>query len=774
MRKNGNSAFANLAISYVTVVMVMVLLLCSIFYMYFPKHYNEEIQKKNQIILESTANYIESSVLQRVQQIYLDLSLGEPVSIDIFAKATLQGNHGSVLDLQDLLKNEVADYADIVSAVHLFYPGPNIMISSDAGLRYLDHERESAATAWSWVDRLQKSGSSFVWTEASKTAQDMYTNLSDDKLVSPVISYAHSYPFHSTGADCDLMIAIDMKEEAISGIIRHIMPSDYKNTFVIGPSGTIISAADKEILGHSAGSGYINKILSSTAVAASFTDKMNQGSNEVSFHTFPSNNWKIYNITSTDNYYQKSILLQRTVLLICLLAVIVGMVLSGVFTVAIYNPLKRLRDKMKGMFDHTPEPGLNEYTLIDTAINKLTRKVSSLEETLQANSPVIKHNIVLNLLNNSYSDEELVEQLQSIHIPMTYAHYCCMLIDPVSPGFKTLNSQTMQYVLYRMINQLEAADYAGSHIIAEELPDKKVAVIVCTDLAEDELLEQISGFILSEVKHSFDLEFRISLGCWVQRFMDVHRSFDEAKILAKYGFLLPEVSIIKDARLLERESSTNEIPQAVLLKFKEKLQARNIEEITEAIEQLLGQMREGMYSADYCRYIMLNTVSVYSDYLISVRYTPSDHVKINLYNEYTSIHDINGYRKWLTDSIAVCMVHMEKRSDNRTSESIEAVKHYISTHLSEELSLDTVAGKVFLSPKYLSKIFKEETGMNYIEYVTEKRMEKALELMAKHDMTIEQIANTVGYGTTAYFIKKFKEKNGYTPKHYIRQLMEQS
>lgn len=775
MKKNGNSAFANLAISYVTVVMVIVLLLCSIFYMYFPKNYKEEIQKKNQIILESAANYIESSVFQRVQQIYLDLSLGESVSIDVFAKDTLQGNHGTVLDLQDLLKNEVADHADIVSAVHLYYPKQKIMISSDAGLRYLDQEREDAAAAVSWVDGLQNSDSSFVWTEARRASKDVNRSLPDDNLVNPMISYAHSYPFHSTGADCDLMIAVDMKEEAISGIIRHIMPSDYKNTFVMGPSGTIISAADKGILGHSAGSSSpINKILSSTAVAESFTDTINRGSHEVSFHTFPSNDWKIYNITPTDNYYQKSILLQRTVLLICLLAAIVGMVLSGIFTVAIYDPLKRLRDKMKGMFDNTPDAGLNEYTLIDTAINKLTRKVSSLEETLQANSPVIKHNIVLNLLNNSYSEEELVEQLQSIHISMAYTHYCCMLIDPVSLGFRALHSKTAQFILYRMINQLEATDFAESHIIAEELPDKKVAVIVCTDKAEEGLLEQISGFILSEVKRSFDLEFRISLGCWVQRFMEVHKSFGEAKILAKYGFLLPEVSIIKDAGLLERENSPNEIPQAVLLKFKEKLQARNIEGAFAAIDHLLDQMREGVYSADYCRFILLNTVSVYSDYLISVRYTPSDHVKINLYNEYTSIHDINGYREWLTDSIAECIGHMEKRSDNRTSGSIEAVKQYIRSHLSEELSLDTVAGKVFLSPKYLSKIFKEETGMNYIEYVTEKRMEKALELMANHNMTIEQIANTVGYGTTAYFIKKFKEKNGYTPKHYIRQLMEQS
>lgn len=775
MKKKGNSAFTNLAISYITLVIVIVLLLCSIFYMYFPKSYNEEIQNKNQVILESTANDIESAVFQRVQQIYLDLSQNGPVSIDLLASGTLQGNHSSVIDIQAVLKNEVTDHSDIVSAVHLFYPKSQIMISSNSGLRFMDNEQENSLTAMSWVDELRKSQSSVVWTESRMVPQDIYTSLSDDNGRIPLISYAHSYPFNATGEDCELMIAIDIKEEAISTIIQKIMPSGYENTFVISPSGTLISAADKTILGSNLSDGsYMNRILSSNVEADSFTDTIHKESTEVSFHKFASNDWTLYNITPSDHYYQKSILLQKVVLLICLLAIIVGCALSGLFTIRIYDPLKRLRDKIKGMSDPPTELGFNEYTLIDTAINKLAGKVNSLEETLQINSPVIRHNIVLNILNNSYSDEELVEQLQSINVSMAYSHCCCLLIDPVSKRFKALDPKSVQYVIYRLINELETANFPGSYMIAEEMTDQKIAVIVCADKREEGLLEQISDFVLSEVRSSFELDFTISHGCWVQDFMDVHKSFAEAKILAKYRYFLPQHSVIRDTGLLERESSPNEIPQAVLLKFKEKLQARNVEGVVTAIDQILEHMQEGMYSADYCRFILLNTVSVYSDYLISVRVTLSDNVKMNLYNQYTSIHDINEYREWLVHSITGFVDHMEKRSDNRTIESIAAVKEYIDNHLSEELSLDTVASKVFLSPKYLSKIFKEETGKNYVEYVTEKRMEKALELMENRNMTIEQIANTVGYGTTAYFIKKFKEKNGYTPKNYIRQLMEQS
>lgn len=775
MMQKRNSVFTNLAISYVTIVVVIVLLLCSIFYMYFPRDYNEEIRTKNQMVLENAANYIESAVFQRVKKIYLDLSLVQSANIDLYTKSTLQGNYSEIIDIQELLKNEVANNSDLVYAVHLFYPKQKVMISSVYGLRYYDDGSKDTYMTMDWIDRMRSNDKSFLWMESRLVPQDIYTSVSGNNSMNPLITYAHSYPFNATGENCELMIAIDIKEAAISKIIQNVMPSDYKSTFIIGESGEIISAADKGLLGSRTGNNsYMNKILSSNATAESFNDTIDNIPYVVSHHKFKTNEWKIYNITASDNYYKKSIFLQKVVLLICLLAIIVGIVLSGIFTIASYNPLKRLMGKIKGLFDHPAGSELNEYTLIDTAINKLTTRVSSLEETLQINHPVIKHNVVLNILRNNYSSEELAEQLQSLNISMAYSDYCCMVIDPVSTGCKELSSKTIQYVIYNLINQLEAAVIDEYRIIAEELPDKKIVAIVCTNNPGEWLIELLNGMILSEVKHRFDLDYKVSLGRWVQAFMDVHQSYVDAQILMKYGYFLPEVTMINDVNLLNRENSNQEIPHSILLKFKEKLQARNLKGVTAAIDNLIEHMKEGMYSADYCHFILLNTVSVYSDYLKSVRYKQADSVRMDLHKQYTSIYSINGFREWLVQSITEFISHMEKRSDDRNMESIEAVKEYISKHLSEELSLDTVAAKVYISPKYLSKIFKEEIGINYTDYVTKMRMEKALELMATNNMTVEQIANTVGYGTSAYFIKKFKEINGCTPKTYVRSLIKQA
>lgn len=773
MMQKRNSVFTNLAISYVTIVVVIVLLLCSIFYMYFSKDFNEEIRANNQMVLENAANYIETSVFERLNSLYLDISLDKSANINLFNNQdTLQGNYSRIIDIQDLLKNEVANNSDLVYAVHLFYTKHNVMISSDYGLRYYDEIRKDSFKALDWVDKMRSSDKSYLWTETRMVPQDIYTSVSGNNNMNPLISYAHSYPFNSTGRNSELIITIDIKEAAVSTIIRNVMPSDYQSTFIIGDNGNIISAEDKGRLGSSVGmNSYIQKILSSNSLTESFNDTIDDAPNVVSYYQFKANDWKLYTITPADSFYKKSILLQRAVLLICLLAILVGLVMSGIFTMASYHPIKRLMGKIKGLFEHTPEPRQNEYTLIDTALDKLTDRVSNLEETLEANNPIIKHNVVLNILKNNYSPEELAEQLQSLHISMSYSDYCCMVIDPASTGWKEHSSRSIQYVIYSLINQLEAAAIQGSRIIAEELPDKKIVVIVCTSKRGEWLIELINDLIHAEKRSN--LHSQLSVGHWVQQFKDVHHSYVEARILMKYGYFLPEASMLRDVSLLERETSNEEIPQPVLLRFKEKLQARNLEGITAAIDDLIEHMRSGMYSADYCHFIVMNTVSVYSDYYKSVRYKQPDSAKVDLYKQFSTINCINGYREWLVQSITEFISHMEKRSDERNIESIDAVKDYIRQHLSEELSLNTVASKVYISPKYLSKIFKEETGINYSDYITKMRMDRALELIKTKDMTIEQIANTVGYGTAAYFIKKFKEINGCTPKTYLRSLVKQ-
>ncbi|MFB9326331.1 AraC family transcriptional regulator [Paenibacillus aurantiacus] len=773
--RSSKPVLANLAISYVTIVVVIVLLLCSILYLVVPPNYEEEIRANNAMVLDKASQRLESDVVERVNQIYLDLTLERKGEVELYTRNAFEGARSSIVDIQNLLKREVIQHADLVHAIHLFYPNSGVMISSLYGLQYETRAKDEASPrAMDWIDDMRHSKQTSLWTVPRLVPKDIYASVSGSNAMLPLMTYARSYPFNAPGKDSDILIGIDMKEAAVSAIIGQMMPADYPNTYLIDSNGVVLSAADKTLLGvRPAQAPFIDNLVASEAEAQSFSTEVDGGRYVVSDNKLASNGWRLYNVIPERHFYQKSILLQQIMLAICGLAVVVGLVLSGIFTAVSYQPIKRLVGRIKGLFDHPAEGKHNEFKLIDTAIHQLSSKVNSLEETLQANKPVIKHNVVLNMLHNRYGAEELDEQLALLDLPLDFAGYCCLVIDPVNQGFKALGPKTSQYVIYKLINELEATVLEGAHIIAEELPDRRIAVIVGANRQQDAVLDAIADLVLAEVRTEFALDIRIAYGLWVQERLDVHRSFAAAQTLIQYGFFYPESPILKQYHLLNREQSQLELPPSVLPKWTEKLQARSLDGVTAATDQLLRELKEGPYPAEYGRFVLMKLISLYSDFLKNVRFKQSGQFKIDLYKQYQDIYDIDRFRAWLVQSIAACFELMERRSDERATDSVEAVQSYISAHLAEDLSLDAVAAHVYLSPKYLSKIFKEETGVGYTDYVTRKRMERALELVRTNNLTVEQMAAAVGYGTPAYFIKKFKETYGATPKNYVRSLLKQ-
>ena len=75
-----------------------------------------------------------------------------------------------------------------------------------------------------------------------------------------------------------------------------------------------------------------------------------------------------------------------------------------------------------------------------------------------------------------------------------------------------------------------------------------------------------------------------------------------------------------------------------------------------------------------------------------------------------------------------------------------------------------------LSHPYLSRLFKEEMGKTFMEYVTELRIDKARELLGNPDVKVYEVAGAVGYMEYAYFVRVFKRVVGYSPSDYRKQL----
>ena len=96
---------------------------------------------------------------------------------------------------------------------------------------------------------------------------------------------------------------------------------------------------------------------------------------------------------------------------------------------------------------------------------------------------------------------------------------------------------------------------------------------------------------------------------------------------------------------------------------------------------------------------------------------------------------------------------------------------YVLEHFHEELKTTDMAALCNMSSSYFSRTFNKQMGMNFNEYVNYIRIMEAEKLLVSTTMNITEIANTVGFSTTSYFIKLFKAYKSISPKQFRKEFV---
>jgi AraC-like DNA-binding protein len=97
-------------------------------------------------------------------------------------------------------------------------------------------------------------------------------------------------------------------------------------------------------------------------------------------------------------------------------------------------------------------------------------------------------------------------------------------------------------------------------------------------------------------------------------------------------------------------------------------------------------------------------------------------------------------------------------------EALMRVMRYIRENLTEDLSLIDAAAAAYLSPNYLAHLIKKEMGKSFTELVTERRMERAQDLLTNTSMRISDVAHTTGFADEGYFTRRFRQWYGHSPR----------
>ena len=135
---------------------------------------------------------------------------------------------------------------------------------------------------------------------------------------------------------------------------------------------------------------------------------------------------------------------------------------------------------------------------------------------------------------------------------------------------------------------------------------------------------------------------------------------------------------------------------------------------------------------------------------------------VDLYHYFSSFKDFIQKKK---------PVAINNENGSQTNDClIQKAVDYINSNFSQDLSRETVADAIFLSPSHFSYLFKKKTGISFMDYLTNVRMQKSVELL-KTKMKINDIAEKVGYQNRNRFIINFRSYTGYTPTEYRKTIL---
>ena len=130
-------------------------------------------------------------------------------------------------------------------------------------------------------------------------------------------------------------------------------------------------------------------------------------------------------------------------------------------------------------------------------------------------------------------------------------------------------------------------------------------------------------------------------------------------------------------------------------------------------------------------------------------------------NAKNSIYDMKLYLQYI---IYLTQSYIEKTVSDKSIAKL--MQDYVDQHYSEDISRNTLTDIFYLDPDYASKLFKKEAGLSFKNYIINKRIEVAKNLLSTTNLPINTVADNVGYGNYSYFTRLFKKVTDMTPAEY--------
>ncbi len=420
---------------------------------------------------------------------------------------------------------------------------------------------------------------------------------------------------------------------------------------------------------------------------------------------------------------------------------------------------------------------LVKYSLTDDKLIKVLKNIKSkieieeikknrldkIKSNLKNNRQVLLQKFFLDIIENNYfSIEEIYKRSEQLDIKLPKNEYQLigLFIDdyPLAIEKAKINKKHLiKFCIQNMIQEICDTLDDGSIFWYE-----KTAILIIDSAKIDnkmhEWVNDIEKFQSRVYKH-LNLNISVCISDEYQNIKRISSAIKDLSELRNSYFYTGPGSLVREKKEFKNKLSVKEsllyIDELRLL-----LSSTDYNNIYQELNILFDRKEKNEYSPDSVRTFLRSLI-------IDIEST-ANHYGISLGEVYLNLDTFKEYKNLITRLIKQ---FYEKLSDTKNSSyrrEIIEVMTYINRNIDKSITCEMMADYVNMNSSYFSRLFKQETGVSFSDYLINKRIQKATDLLMSTNLPVEEISIKVGIDNVSYFYRLYKKRVGKTP-GYVRK-----
>lgn len=412
-------------------------------------------------------------------------------------------------------------------------------------------------------------------------------------------------------------------------------------------------------------------------------------------------------------------------------------------------------------------------TNLDNEIEQ-KRNVNLLRESYIRSLPILREQFLNDLVTRPVPEEEAAQRLKEYDIDIGGARkWIAAAIDIERPEKAELpihREKALIPVSVMQILEEKLGQYCRYITFISRTSQSELAAIAAIDGDNTQTgLIDVLGDICKETRKILEVPITIGIGHSCTSLSDICLSYNGAvNSLGYKGIVgsgstiyINDVEPVNRGKLQFGGKDEAELTSAIKFGPRERIEA--------AVAEIMGKMEEAKVHFRQCQAYMLSVTNCIIQ-LIQVYDLDMQEIFENAgeagdaYALIPKVQRQEEFAQWLLSAALAINRAMNQERANTMKQVIQEARQYIMDNYQDpELSVEKICRHLHMSPAYFSTMFKKETGQAYIAYLTEVRLNKAVELLNKTDDKTYVIAASVGYQEQNYFSYVFKKRFGVSP-----------